>query len=251
MRTLLLDIETTPNIVYRWDLFDSSPVQLNQLIYPSRVLCFAAKWKGTKKVEFFDGRDGFGEFDPGSDVYADMIFQAHTLLTDADVVVHFNGDRFDIPILNSEFAIQGFRKPAPFKSIDHYKTYKQNFKLPSGKLAYLTKALGLEGKVAHEGFDLWVKCMQSDKKAWRTMKRYNIGDVQQLDELDDLLASWVPSPPNIQLYDDVLGCPTCGQDDYQSRGYRYTTVGKYRRFQCNNCGRWFSSGKRVQGVDLR
>src|SRR4051812_2425821 len=93
-RTLYLDIETAPHVAHVWGLWNQN-VSLAQLQESSRVLCFAAKWRGARSSMFYaewdnDGADG-------------MLLKAHSLLSAADVVVHYNGASFDIPTLNKEF----------------------------------------------------------------------------------------------------------------------------------------------------
>ena len=50
-RTLLLDIETRPNLAYVWGLWDQR-VGINQLVSNSEVICYGAKWVGQKKTYF-------------------------------------------------------------------------------------------------------------------------------------------------------------------------------------------------------
>ena len=50
-KILVIDIETAPASGYIWKLFDVN-VSLSQLIDTSKVICFAAKWIGDKKVIF-------------------------------------------------------------------------------------------------------------------------------------------------------------------------------------------------------
>ncbi|HEY8058754.1 MAG TPA: ribonuclease H-like domain-containing protein, partial [Acidimicrobiales bacterium] len=171
MKTLLLDIETSPNVAYTWGLFDQN-VGLNQLVSTTEVICFAAKWQGQRKMHFFsDFHDG----------HEDMVLSAHALLDEADVVVHYNGTKFDIPHLNREFITALLPPPSPFKQIDLWRVVRQRFKFASTKLAHVAPALGLEGKTSHEGFDLWRKCMAGDEAAWRKMRTYNRRDVELLE----------------------------------------------------------------------
>jgi hypothetical protein len=51
MKTLYLDIETTPIKAYVWGLWDQN-VSINQIIEPTEMLCFGARWGGSKKVIF-------------------------------------------------------------------------------------------------------------------------------------------------------------------------------------------------------
>src|SRR6478752_6173831 len=104
MRILTIDIETSPNLAHVWQLWQQN-VSLSQLQKAGEVMCFAAKWYGTEEVEYYSTfHDGKSE----------MLAEAYRLLEEADVVVHYNGVRFDIPHLNREFLEIGQTPPAPF-----------------------------------------------------------------------------------------------------------------------------------------
>ena len=238
-RILLLDIETRPNVVHTWGLFDQN-IALNQLIEPSGLLCFAAKNYGAKKTDFYRG-DG-------------MVGDAWELMSQADMVVHYNGNAFDIPILNAEFAMAGLPPPPPAKQIDLYRVVRKFFKFPSGKLDYISRALSLEGKVKHSGHDLWKRCMAGDENAWKEMRRYNVRDVTLLEQLYQVLLPWIGSHPNLNLYKaegTLEGCPKCGCQSLKREGFAYTSTGKYQRYSCTRCGGWSRVGRREVGTDLR
>lgn len=240
MRVLLVDIETSPNLGYVWSLWQQN-VGLNQLVATTDMMCFAAKWLGEPGTMFWsEHQDGRQQ----------MVSSAHALLDAADVVMHFNGKSFDVPHLNREFVTAGMAPPSPFKQIDLLLAVRKNFRFPSNKLQYVSTALGLEGKVEHEGFDLWTKCMAGDAAAWARMETYNRRDVELLEELYERLLPWLPSLPNRGLYGDN-GCPACGSTDLRGNGYSYTNVSKFRQYRCGGCGSFFREAKRVTGVELQ
>lgn len=251
MKTLLIDIETTPNLAHVWGLWDQN-VGLNQLLEATEMFCFAAKWLGEPKMFFgrkwFDGEDSTSSKEQ-------MVQLAWRLLDEADVVMHFNGKRFDVPHLNREFAQMGLLPPSPYKQIDLLSAAKRQFKFPSNKLDYLLKAFGLPQKVKHEGHELWIKCMADDLKAWRKMTAYVKRDVRALEDLYYRIQPWVPSHPNVGLYEDEPGlvdmCPTCGSTDLKPQGFAYTTLGKYQRHVCAKCGKWSRSSKSAGFVSVR
>ena len=63
MRLLFFDLETSPNLVYTWGLFNQN-IGINQIVEPTRVLCFGAQWLGESKVHFrsvhHNGREKIG-----------------------------------------------------------------------------------------------------------------------------------------------------------------------------------------------
>lgn len=243
-RILSLDIETSPIIAHAWGLFKQT-IAVKQIIERPRTMCFAAKWYGESKrnIHFYS------EFKHGPEV---MFHAAHRFLSEADIVLHYNGDRFDLPRLNTEFILAGHAPPAPYKSIDLLKVVRKNFNFTSNKLVYVTEQLGLSGKMPNSGHELWIKCLAGDPKAWAEMKRYNIQDVRVLEELYEKVRPWINNHPHHGLYTgepDV--CPNCGAEEgnLERRGFALTGVGRFQRYRCKGCGAWSRSNRRDMGVN--
>lgn len=230
MKTLLLDIESAPNRVYAWGLFKQD-IHIDQIEEPGYTLCWAAKWVGEQEVMFSsvwtDGPDG-------------MLERIHTLLEEADVVVHFNGLKYDIPRLNTGFLLSGISPPAPFAQVDLYPVVKKRFAFPSNKLTYVCEQLGLGSKVAHKGMLLWREVMAGERDAQATMQKYNIQDIALLERLYNICKPWVIGHPNAGLYitNEVIVCPNCGGSHLQSRGLYHAKTQSYRRYRCMDCGKW-------------
>lgn len=241
MRILTLDLETSPNIAHVWGLWQQN-VSLNQLMESTQVISWAGKWYGDKKVEFWS------EFHHGKEA---MLERAHAVLDEADAVVGFNHKSFDMKHLRREFAEQGWLPPSPWKDIDLLAVVKANFRFPSNKLQYVSTALGLKGKVQHSGHDLWVRCMAGEETAWATMRRYNKQDVVLTEQLYEKLLPWIHNHPSVALDNGVDGCNRCGSTNLQRRGFDTTSLGKFQRYQCQDCGGWLRGGKREEFVDLR
>ena len=200
MKILLLDIESSPNVALVWGLWQQN-VGINQLMESSYVLCWAAKWLGEKEI-FFDSTH--------KSKPAKMLKGIHELLDRADAVVHYNGTKFDIPTLNKEFLLHRLNPPSPYKQIDLLRTVRSSFRFPSNKLDYVAQRLGLGQKHAHEGHDLWVKCMNKDKEAWKRMEEYNIQDVLVLEDVYNRLLPWIKNHPNAGIVHGLSHvCPSC------------------------------------------
>ncbi len=237
MKILILDIETAPNLGHHWGLFNQN-ISLSQLQRSSYMLCWAAKWRGEKKVEFRSVND------------PDMVSRIHELMSEADAIVHYNGNKFDIPVLHTEILLAGLSPPAPHKDIDLYRTVAKKFKFASNKLAHVLSELGLQEKLDTGGHELWVRVMNNDPRAWKQFKRYNIRDVVATEGLLDYIEPWIDQMPNHQLYTDLDSCPRCGEIGTLTRqGYAYTALGKFQRYLCGSCRGWSRSGKRVAGTE--
>lgn len=234
MKLLLLDIETAPNVVHVWGLWQQN-VAINQILDAGYVMCWSAKWIGSDEI-FFDSVHRSGT--------KRMLKGIHSLLEEADAVIHYNGARFDIPTLNKEFILQGMLPPSTYKQIDLLKTARAQFKFPSNKLDYVAKVLKVGQKVKHAGHDLWIRCLNGDDEAWKEMEEYNINDVTILEGVYYKLLPWIKNHPNHGIYNNIEeACPNCGGTHLHRRGFSFTAMGKYQRFQCNTCGTWSRSKK--------
>lgn len=250
MKILELDIESAPNKVYSWGLWDQN-IATNQVEETGYVLCWSAKWFGSAEL-LFDSVKASGR--------KAMLQSIHRLLCEADIVVHYNGLKYDIPTLNKEFIKAGMTPPSPYKQVDLYQVVRRAFRFESNKLNFVAEALDIGQKVKHEGFKLWVDCMDARRpdyeKAWRKMERYNKGDVRLLEKLYRRLRPWIARHPNMSAAAEKVACPKCGGERVQQRGEQVAQFRRYRRYQCQTCAAWFrgnkavDSTKRERGVNI-
>jgi len=176
-----------------------------------------------------------------------MLLAIHTLLDEADIVVHYNGKKFDIPVLNKEFLKHRIRPPSPYKQVDLYQTVHRVFRFESNKMTAIAKQLGLEEKLKHEGHEMWVGCMNGERQKWKKMTAYNKHDVVMLGELYPLLLPWIPNHPKMNV-DSIDGCPKCNvKGRMQARGRMVSSTMVYRRYQCQACGGWCRERLAEQG----
>lgn len=243
MRTLYLDIETTPHTAFVWRLFQEN-VGLSQLIQPSRVMCVAYRFDD-EEMQFA------AEWQRGG--HKRMVKRIHAALSEADAVIHYNGTSFDEKHLNREFLQAGLNPPAPYHTIDLYRVIKQKFKFASSKLENIARELAIrEGKLKTD-FNLWRDCMDRVPEACAEMERYNREDVELLKDLYEDLLPWINRHPNVALIDGAEGsaCTRCGSNQLQRRGQSTTSAGVFQRYQCQSCGAWSRGSKRLKTTELR
>lgn len=236
-RILILDIETAPTRAAVWRIFKEN-VGLDQIENDWYILSFAAKWEGDSKVHYFDKSRSWQDDDDSL-----LLEPLRVLLDQADIVVAHNGRKFDCPKINARMIINGFDPVSPYRIVDTLDICKKNFAFTSNKLAYISKALGVEEKLSHTdfpGYKLWQQCLIGNKKAWKEMKIYNIQDVISLEQVYLKLRPWHGMHPNAGNYSSVIGpvCSKCGSPHLSPRGFTFTQVGKYQRFRCDDCGGW-------------
>lgn len=246
VRILTIDIETKPMKVWSFGLRDQfHPIEA--IIDHGGLLCFAAKWVGEKEILFFS---------EWADGYEAMVKAAHRLLSEADVVVHYNGDKFDTKKLNWEFDRLRLGPPRPFKSIDLMKTNRARFALPSLKLDYLAQQMGVGAKTKHSGLQLWIDCLtdetpKAQSAARSKMERYNAQDVRITEKVYLRLLPWLTNSPHLAMYTGhEYSCPYCGKKGLNREGVTHTLVQSYWLNQCPNCGGWSRSTTRLQNPTI-
>ncbi|OGT57381.1 MAG: hypothetical protein A3E01_07070 [Gammaproteobacteria bacterium RIFCSPHIGHO2_12_FULL_63_22] len=240
MKILEIDIETAPNVAYVWSLFDQN-VPIDRLVAPGYTLCFAARWQGSREIMFHsvwtDGPEA-------------MIAKAWALLNEADMLVHYNGKKFDVPTLNREFVLVGMVPPSNYHEVDLYQVVRRRFRFASNKLDFVAQQLGLGSKVRHKGMQLWREVMGGVEKSQRVMERYNKGDVRLLARLYTKLLPWINNHPNRGLWVDNPSkpvCRNCGGTHLKKNGSEKRFTLSYNRFKCLDCGANLRSRISIKG----
>ena len=248
LKILIIDIETAPLRAFVWDVWQQNVSQA-QVISEWFCLTWSAKWLFEKKVysASLTGKEAVKQNDKR------IIQGIWQLLNEADVVIAHNGDKFDLPRLNTRFIFHGIHPPLPYQSIDTLKTIRRQFAFSHNKLDFVNQILSLPRKQKNEGQEMWNKCYIGDEKALKEMEKYNIQDVRILEETYLRLRPWIKPHPNVGLFildEHEFRCPSCGSKDLQDEGkLYYTTVNAYDQFRCKGCGA--TGRKRVPALTIK
>lgn len=237
-KILFYDLETMANKAFVWGKYEQDVIAYIQEGY---ILSWSAKWLGGKQIT--RGLYDYSGYKPNVPDDKKLISELHDLISQADIIVAHNGDRFDIRKMNTRFVFHKLSPPAPYKSVDTLKVAKKHFAFNSNKLDDLGNFLGVGRKVKHPGFDLWLGCETGNPAAWKLMKRYNKQDVLLLEAVYKKLLPWISNHPNQGFYREGTACPKCGSVKLQSRGTQVALGGKFQRYQCQDCGGWARSKK--------
>lgn len=241
----VLDVETTPFEGFSWGKFEQTIIEFTRY---QVIMSFAVKWVGDKGPPTCIALPDFKKTyknDPFDDTEVTRVL--FDVLSEADLLVGHNLDRFDLRKINARLIKNGSHPPSPYKTFDTLKAARRHFNFPSNKLGDLATYLDCPygGKIQHEGFGLWGKCMNGDLAAWARMMKYNVQDVRINEWLYHKLAPW-SRHPNITLTGNVSNaCPACGSRKVEQRGWNNMQSYRTKRFRCcaPRCGKW-SSGAR-------
>ena len=235
-KILILDIETRPAQAYIWRAYGEQNIGVEQIIDPGDIICVGLKWLGDKETFLYS------DWEHG---HQEMLTAVHAAMCEADAVVTYNGDKFDLPKLQGAFLLAGLGPTKPQTSIDVVKAVRKLGYFVN-RLAFIGPFLGVGAKIKHEGFDLWVKVMEGNEPAQRRMARYCKQDVKLLEKLYLKIRPFIKDHPHMG---NVKGhaCGACGSHHVQSRGWRRTKYFRIQNIQCQSCGSW-QSGKREKLV---
>lgn len=242
----IIDIETAPKVAYVWRFFKEM-IGAKQVLDHGHIMSFAAKKLGSDEIIYVENRKDDDKY-----ITQELI----SVLDDADIVVAHNGDKFDLPTINGRALVHGLKPPSPYKTIDTLKVAHKEFKFERNNLEYLAQVLGCAPKGGHAkfpGFELWLECLRQNDEAWAEMKEYNIQDVLTLEEVYLKMRPWIRNHPNVGVLEENAAhtCPKCGSKHLVSRGYTTTSVGKFQRYRCSDCGGWSRARYTVYPKDKR
>lgn len=241
-KILTIDIERLPGLARVWEPKTRYIPAQNFVEWP-RLLCFAARWYGQKRpifeAEWLDRER--------------MIRRAWELYDEADLVVTYNGVRFDNKHLMSDWLTLGLNPPRPWKNVDLFQQVKQ-FGFESKSLDSVSRRLGRPGKQLHYNMDLAHAAASGDRDAQRELKTYNVGDIELTEWLYDRLRGWMPHHPFTGTHGDEKRCNQCGSDSLTLQPSKYRAVVlDYGLFRCDHCGAnvrggWVARAASTRGV---
>ena len=242
-RVLLFDIETAPIKAYVWKLWKTD-IHIDQIISDWFCIAWSAKWLYSGEImgEVLTPEEIKEEND------ARIMKDLWELINVADIIVTHNGNRFDIPRINSRFIINGLSPTKPYFSVDTCQVAKKQFRFSSNKLDALAGYFNIPHKL-DTNFELWKRCLNGDIKALKYMLEYNKKDVKILEEIYLKLRPWIKNHPNIGNLESLEeACAICGSTNLTPLfdQHYYTNVGKYNLYRCNEC-KAISRGRKSVG----
>lgn len=228
-RILFIDIETSANLGYVWQKWETNVIEFAK---EWQILSVAWKWNSEKTQSLSMG-------DVSSKDDKPIVCHIWKLFQESDIIVAHNGDSFDIKKCKARFVFHKLKPCKRLSTIDTKKVAKNGFSFNSNSLDDLGKHLGVGRKVKHEGFSLWLKCMAGDKKALEKMAKYNRGDVDLLYKVYKRLRPWIQNHPSLAAIKESVGCPNCGSSLVIKNGVRANHTGLRQQMRCKSCGGWY------------
>lgn len=167
---------------------------------------------------------------------------------DAEVLVGHYTTGFDRPFVNARLMHHGFDPLSPSVDVDTWKVSKRAFS-PSRRnygqglpcsLDSISQFLRVDHAKGKIDRTVWRRAMTNDEDAFDEIAPYCVQDVRVTLDLFNKLKVLPGAIPQLQMLkgNNEFSCVACGSHNLQWRGYYVTTANRYRRFQCQDCGKW-------------
>jgi len=233
-KLLYFDIETAPLVAYTWGTYQRF-INPEDVLEDWFILGWAAKWVCSSSMYSYVASPKEAKKCDDSRIIKPL----WDMFNEADIIIGHNSDKFDIKRMNWRWAKHDYKPPRPYKTVDTLKAARSVWGATSNKLDYLTKELGLNGKMKHRQ-GLFKECKEGKADALRELRKYNEIDVLEGESLYLKIRPWMKNHPNLGLYyeTDTAMCKNCASteliiDELQPV---YTAANAYQCWTCVNCG---------------
>lgn len=228
MKILSYDIETSYNIVKAWRAGYNLVITHKDIIKERAIICISYKWLGEKVQHLtWDSKQSDKK----------MLEKFINILNEADLKVTHNGDKFDLKWIRGRAIKHGISMPPDITAIDTCKESRKLFNLNSNKLDYIAQYLGVGGKIATGGLQLWDDViLNKDPKALKKMVRYCDNDVVILEKVYNKMLPYMKA--KLSISEDRRVCPHCSGRMHLEKHRILASGTKQVQLQCNDCGKY-------------
>lgn len=232
IKRLFFDIETTPLIAYTWRIGYNINLPYENIIEHQKIICISYKWETDEKVSRLNWDKNRCD--------KQMISEFIKIMNTADEIIGHNGDRYDIKKLRTRAIFHRLPMFPKYRTLDTLKKARGNFSFPNNKLDTIAQFLGVGEKLKHEGFSMWVKCMNGDNSALNDMGTYCDMDIIVLEDVYLTMQHYIKPETHAGVINGNMkySCPTCGNEhDIILLKNDVTEKGTISRvMECNSCG---------------
>lgn len=200
------------------------------------ILCIGYRWLGQKQIHVPSIMDYKGwKNDPTDD--SRLLQDFLKVISQADIIVTYNGAKFDVPYLKAKLLEHDLGYLPPFKHVDLYQVVRKNVLLSRRSLANVSRYLKLKAeKTPVEGRE-WKRAMSGNAASITYVIEHCKADVELLEEAYLKLRPLIKTHPAIKY--EIGACMICGEGSLVRKKYNWTkSRGMKAVYQCRHCESW-------------
>ena len=172
----------------------------------------------------------------------ELIVRLREELDDVDILVHQNGDHFDLRKLTAKLIQYDLPPLSKLQTIDTFRRCREVAAFSSHKLDYVGRFIFDSPKIDTD-FQLWIDCVNGDEKAFRKMERYCRHDVKLTEDYYIKTRPYYRQHPNIAT-NGTENCPFCNSPNTKHRKLYKTKLGIEKiACKCQDCNAPFTLRK--------
>lgn len=184
-KRLFFDIETTPNVVYSWNVGHKVNISYDSIIQERRIICIGYKWEN-EKTQCLVGEDDTFDYN--------ILKKFFEIISQADEVIGHNSDQYDIKFIRTRCIAYDLSFPEKLFSSDTMQNAKKMFRFNSNRMDYIGDYL-LEGNKTETDFQMWKDIVEKNsnyKKSLNRMVEYCKDDVELLERIYHRMQKYMP-----------------------------------------------------------
>ena len=124
VKRLFFDIETSPNVVFSWNVGYKLMIPPDNILKERAIICICWKWAGEAKVHEL-------HWDNGDD--KELLVKFSEILNSADEIIGHNSDNYDIKWIRTRCIFHGIPLFPDYTQIDTLKLAKAGFRFKIGR----------------------------------------------------------------------------------------------------------------------
>ncbi len=201
------------------------------------LLAVGYKWAGDKYV-YIPAITDYPTFDADPTDDKRLVADFIEVMKTADMVVTYNGKRFDQPYLYAKCLEHKIEIPPNIPHVDLYQTVRHNMKISRKSLQNVGYHLSLSAEKTPVEGRIWKRASAGHRPSIKYIVDHCAADVELLEEAYHRLKPLVRQHPRVGL---LAACRYCGSHNLQRRGrYLAVVAGPKVRIRCSDCGGWES-----------
>ena len=162
------------------------------------------------------------------------------VISQADVLVGHYSKRFDHTFIQSRCIKQGLPVIPNPPHIDTWHIARYQLALGRNSMKNIAKFLDCDDQKDSVEKYIWRRVNCYDEEAIDIIAEYCLQDVRTQYAMTQKLMPLATHLPNMNVLtnEEKYRCPGCGGDNIQKRGFHFTKINKFQRYQCQDCGKW-------------